>query len=227
MAVTLTSPNDGSANLSAAFTEYETIGQLVDFINSRQGYTANVISRPDRKSNSLDHIETSENVNIGGSARILTALLHEQSRFISGSGLAEVEIGSSIRKPLADMTSFAYLSGGDSTAPTPTHWIDAINMIYDKEVGGFFISLCTDLLTPTLHLADKLSFGNSPDGSNEKFGSSGVDVSKDISARLDDIKLVNSEFMALGMSPITTRRADRVSSKTYPGWMGWSNSQCD
>lgn len=217
--ITLTGANDGSQNIAILLSEYATIGQIVDFINSRQGYQARVLSRPDRKSSQLDHIVAGDNVNIAGSSWVVTALLHEQSKFISGTGLAEVIPGESHNKPLSDMATFVYLTGGSSTNPQPSDWIEAIDLVYEKEVNGFFISLCTDLMAPTLHLADKLSVGNSPTGSFEKFGTSGLDTSKTIDERIDDIKLVNSEFLALGLSPLTVRQADRITNKTFTGWM--------
>jgi hypothetical protein len=210
---------DSTQSLDIPVRDYQSIGELVDFINSRPGYQAVVISRPDRRTEFLDHIQVAENVDVK-TLTVCNALFHEQQRYMRSSGLAEIAIPiGMVKKPLADMLNFTYLEGGNSTVPTPTDWIDAVNYVYDQKVEGFFLSLCTDSLPAGLHLADKVGFGNSPDGSFEKFATSGLDTEKSILERIEDCKMVNSEFVGMGFSPVVVRRADRVETKRFSGWM--------
>lgn len=210
---------DGTATLTIPVTDYKTVGELVDFVNSKPGYQAIVLSRPDRKTDYLDHITVAEAVDVK-SPVICNALFYEQQRYLRSSGLADIEIPSGkVKKPLGDMLTFTYLSGGSSSNPSPSDWINAIDFVYDKKVEGFFLSLCTDSLPAALHLADKIALGNSPDGSFEKIGTSGLDTETTIAERIDDLKLVNSEYVAMGFSPVIVRRADRVENKQFSGWM--------
>ena len=213
----LTAPGDGSENLSIPFADYKTIGEAVDFINSKAGYVATIESNPDRLTSWLDHIEATENIDIKA-VKTLTALFQEQKTYLSGSGLVEVE-SATVKKPLADIASFVYLTGGNSIAPTPADFIAAINYVYDNESNGFFLSVCSDETSVGLHLADKIGYGNSPDGSFEKFGTCGTDMTTPIEDRLAVVKLLNTQYVTPGLSPVLVRQADGITEKLFSGWM--------
>ncbi|EQA61403.1 hypothetical protein [Leptospira alexanderi] len=214
-----TPSTDGSADLSVPVKDYETISELVGFINSRPGYSAVLLSQPDRKTKTLDFISSSDAIDIKTGPYTLRSLLYWQETFFLTNGLAEIEAGTE-RKPCADMTSFSYLAGGTSAPATATDYLNAIDTVFDTElVKGFYVNVCTSLETVRLYLADKLANGNSPEGSDERFAGAGLDLSRTIDQRIDDIKSTNSEYMVLGFSPVTRYASDRVSLKTYPGWM--------
>lgn len=217
--VELSGQSDASVSFTLLLKDYTSIGELVDVINSKPFFQAIVLSRPDRLTQNLDHYDASESINLsGGASKILSSLFNEQQRFMRGTGLAEI-IQPPLKKPIGDMLSFLYLSGGNTATPTPTDWIEAIDFVYANNVEGFFISLCTDSLPVSMHLADKLSFGASPDGSNEKFGTTGLSDQKSINERIDELKLINSEFLIPSFSPVITRQADKISQKQFSGWM--------
>lgn len=118
------------------------------------------------------------------------------------------------------MASFSYLYGGATGTATATDFLNAIDTVFDTElIKGFYVNVCTSLETVRLYLADKLSNGNSPEGSDERFGGAGLDLARTIDQRIDDIKATNSEYLVLGFSPITRYASDRITLKTYPGWM--------
>jgi|GEM_PF-1945969 len=217
--VVLTGQTDNSASLALLFSEYPTIGELADYINSQQGYTALVLSNPDRKTEWLDHIEATETISVKTAALTLKALFTEQQRFINGSGLVEVT-PATVRKPLSDQASFVYLSGGASGSAVAADYIDAISYVYSEETNGFFLSVCSGDQSVALHLADKLGYGNTPDGSNEKYGSCGIDTETLTNPldRVDPIKLINSQYLSVGAVPIENRQADKITSKVFPGW---------
>ncbi|WP_061222933.1 hypothetical protein [Leptospira weilii] len=214
-----TPATDGSADLSVLVKDYETISELVGFVNSRPGYTAVLLSQPDRKTKSLDYVSVADAADIKTSVFTLKSLLYWQETFFLSNGLAEIETGAE-RKPCADMPSFSYLFGGASGAATATDYLNAIDTVFETEIAkGFYVNVCTSLETVRLYLADKLAVGNSPEGSDERFGGAGLDLSRSIDQRIDDIKSTNSEYLVLGFSPLTRYQADRVTLKTYPGWM--------
>ncbi|WP_000501240.1 hypothetical protein [Leptospira interrogans] len=212
------SATDGSLNLNIPVKDYETISELVAYINSQSGYSAILLSQPDRKTKTLDYISTVDAVDIK-SGYTLRSLLYWQETFFLTNGLAEIELGSQ-RKPCADMASFSYLYGGATGTATATDFLNAIDTVFDTElIKGFYVNVCTSLETVRLYLADKLSNGNSPEGSDERFGGAGLDLARTIDQRIDDIKATNSEYLVLGFSPITRYASDRITLKTYPGWM--------
>ncbi|TGM04859.1 hypothetical protein EHQ76_07395 [Leptospira barantonii] len=219
VSLTGTPSTDGSSDLSVPVKDYETISELVGFINSRPGYTAVLLSQPDRKTNTLDFVSNSDAIDLKTGPFTLRSLLYWQEAFFLSNGLAEIEVGSE-RKPCADLTTFSYLSGGSTAIPTATDYLNAIDTVFDTElVKGFYVNVCSSTETVRLYLADKLANGNSPEGSDERFGGAGLDFSRSIDQRIEDIKSTNSEYMVLGFSPISRYASDRITLKTYPGWM--------
>ncbi|TGM99744.1 hypothetical protein [Leptospira yasudae] len=212
-------PTDGSADLAVPVKDYQTLQEVVGFVSSRIGYEITLFSSPDKKTSTLDHINISENIDVKTSAVVLKSLLFQQESFFLGNSLAEIKSGP-VRKPLADMASFAYLSGGSTGVATPQAYLDAIDTVFDTEIcKGFYVNVCTSLPSVVLYLADKLSAANSPEGADERFGGAGLDLARSIDQRIDDIKATNSEFLVLGFSPLTRYASDRITLKTYPGWM--------
>ncbi|EMN95885.1 hypothetical protein LEP1GSC110_0782 [Leptospira interrogans serovar Medanensis str. UT053] len=213
-----TASTDLSKDLVIDIKSYGTLSELVSYISSQVGYTALLLSQPDRKSNTLDHILLTENLDVKSAPQILKSLLFRQEAFFNSSGL--LEIISQEKKPLSDLSGFVYLSGGVTGATTTKSYLDAIDTVFDTEaVKGFYVNVCTSLEPVRLYLADKLANGNSAEGSDERFGGAGLDLEKSIDERIEDIKSTNSEYMVVGFSPLTRYKADRINLKTYPGWM--------
>ncbi|EMN89425.1 hypothetical protein [Leptospira weilii] len=214
-----TAPTDGSVNLNVPIKNYPTLGELVGYVSSRVGYQITLLSQPDRKTSTLDHLSLTDAVDVKSAPVAMKSLLFQQESFFLGNGLAQV-VATQERKPLADMASFTYLNGGSTGIATAQDYIDAIDYVFDTEVSkGFYVNVCTSIQSVVLYLADKLAYGNSPDGSDERFGGAGLDLTKSVDARIEDIKATNSEYMVLGLSPITRYAADKITLKTYPGWM--------
>lgn len=214
-----TPATDTSRDLVALVKDYETLSELVAYISNQNGYSAVLLSQPDRKTYHLDYISATDAVDIKTQNFTLKSLLHQQETFFLSNGLAEI-VATLERKPLSDMASFTYLTGGRTGVATTKAYLDAIDTVFETEIAkGFYVNVCTSIEPVRLYLADKLSIGNSAEGSDERFGGAGLDLDKSIDARIDDIKTTNSEYMVLGLSPVTRYKADRVNLKTYPGWM--------
>ncbi|EMN90604.1 hypothetical protein LEP1GSC108_3345 [Leptospira weilii str. UI 13098] len=81
-----TPATDGSADLSVLVKDYETISELVGFINSRPGYSAVLLSQPDRKTKTLDFISSSDAIDIKTGPYTLRSLLYWQEAFFLQTG---------------------------------------------------------------------------------------------------------------------------------------------
>lgn len=214
-----TAPTDGSISLVVPIKDYPTLGDAVAFINAQIGFEATVLSQPDRLMTLLDYTAAAEAIDAKTAPVVVKSLLSQQEAFFRGQGLAEI-VPTAQRKPLADMAAFTYLSSGSTVVGVTQDYIDAINLVFDSEVAkGFYVNVCTSNEAVRLYLADKLAFGNTPDGSDERFGGAGLDNTKSVDARIVDIKTTNSEYTVLGFSPVTRYAIDKVTLKTYPGWM--------
>ncbi|PJZ89554.1 hypothetical protein [Leptospira levettii] len=217
LVVTLTGQSDTSQNLSLPIREYKTVGQLVDAINTRVGYTASIIGQADTQSRRLDHILATENVNIKTAPRTMQSLLFRQETFLLGNGLVEIS-DTNARKPLADMLVFAYLSNGGTTNPSTNDYFDALEFVENEKIPGFYIGVCTTDEAVHVRLADMLDRVNSLDGRLEKVGACGLDRTESTTTRASKIATLSSEFLTVGFSPITNRSANGIDILDFDGW---------
>jgi hypothetical protein len=218
--VVLTGQTDSSQGLDILLSDHETLGRMISFINSRTGYTAELLSQPDSRLANLDHVITADAINIASSnTYTFKSLFFQQQRFLVGNELLKiVEVPGQPKKPIGDMLTFVYLSGGSTSPVTPSQFIDALAVIEREKIKGFYIALCSTDLSVHLALADRLGKWNSIAGRLEKIGS--VGVSKDLShqERIDQTKWVASEYVTVGYSPVTNRKADLITTKDFDGW---------
>ncbi|NUM41548.1 MAG: hypothetical protein HUU45_07930, partial [Leptospiraceae bacterium] len=99
-----TVPTDGTTNIDVLFADYPSVGEAVDFINSKLGYVANLIDAPEFLCANLDHIKAVDNISVKTTAATLYANLYEEEIFLKNSGLAEITVGAT-RKALAGTTN--------------------------------------------------------------------------------------------------------------------------
>lgn len=85
-----TASTDLSKDLVVDIKSYETLSELVSYISSQIGYTSVLLSQPDRKTNTLDHILISENLDVKSTSQTLKSLLFRQESFFNSSGLLEI-----------------------------------------------------------------------------------------------------------------------------------------
>lgn len=214
---TITGQSDGSLSLNISFTDYKTIGDLAEYLNAQIGYSATVIASPDSPCERLDHILAAEAVSIL-TAQTLTSLFYYQKVVLESTEAFKITAGTS-NKPFADSVSFVYLAGGAEGTAATQDYLDAIDFLKASKYSGFFVNALTTNTSVGARLADYAMYGNSPEGSSEKFTGWGLDTTLSFSARIDLCKAVNSEYMAVGGVPVKMLRADGVTEKTFPGWM--------
>ena len=212
LTTTLTGQTDGTENLDIPVDSVPTLADLAVRINSMAGYNAVVDSSPDILTRNLDHVSGVD----AKAGAVVKALLYRQAQALFNLGNVELEI-TGARKPLADTVGFVYLSGGASTAAQPTDYTDAIDML--EKVRGFFINLCSTNQGAGAYLTDFIIKSNGPEGADERFGGFGADRTDDFTTRCDNAKQINSEYMVYGLSPVTVRGADGITTKTYDGWL--------
>lgn len=222
--VELTGQTDSSVNLTLTISDYPVLGDLADKINNTPGYTSFILSQADNPSDSLDEIFASETVDLVVNPHVLTGIASKQKKFLTSTGLVEVDDSGISRKPLKDMSATAqkikYLSGGTFTKATPQDYIKAIDYIALKKPSGFFVNLCTTDMSVNTYFMEYLSKTNSPDGSFERFG--GVGLKKDLSTqdRIDFLKTLNNAYTVCGVSPVQKFSAsDPTVTKEFDGWM--------
>lgn len=218
LSVLLTGQSDGSQNLSLTVKDYPTIGELVDGINSKVGYSAILISQADNRTDKLDDILPAEIIDLKVAARVCQSLLYRQELFLRGNGLVEIS-DTNGRKPIQDMLIFSYLAGGATANPTTQDYLDALKFIEDEEIPGFYLAVCTPIEAVHAVLADTLDRLNSLDGRLEKYGACGLSKNDSIADRITKIKAINSEFITCGFSPVTLRSENSIDILDFDGWM--------
>ena len=221
--IKLKDQTDGTIDLDIDISDYKTIGDVVERINLTNGYSARVLSIPDKISTSLDEVLPDDAVNLKVSTNyILTSWAYEQNKFILSTGLCEIDLSGVVRRPIMPMATFSYLVGGNSIKGTVADYRNAIDYVFEKQVQGFFINILTTDFAVMNYFVEVLAHSNSPDGAFEKFGGCGLnlpDTFSNFEERLDAVKLLNSENIVCGMSPVERYMADGETRKVYPGWM--------
>lgn len=211
LAVTVTGSTDGSASFSLSISEYPTLADLYDKINSLTGFTAGVESKPDFLSKNLDVVAST--TVIGGLS--LYGTFYRQKTFLENTGAFEVV--SSSNTPFSVTASYQYLSGGSTGVWANQDYLDAIE--FSKEVSGLYRNVCTDTFSIASYLSEIVNWMNSPDGSRETFGGAGADTSSlSVQDRIDQAKAINNEFMVYGVSPVKNYESDGLTEKTFTGW---------
>jgi hypothetical protein len=223
--IDLTGQTDGSANINLQITDYPTIGDLAEKLNNTQGYSAIVLSQADNPIESLDEISSSENVDLVASGSVtLTGIASKQKKFLVSTGLVTIDDTGIARKPLKDMSGTSqkvkYLSNGSYTPATPQDYIKAIDYLAFKRPQGFYVNLCTTDMSINSYFVEYLNKTNSPDGSFEKFGGTGLSKELPVQDRIDFLKSMNTAYTVCGVSPVQRFSAsDPTVIKEFDGWM--------
>jgi hypothetical protein len=215
---TITGQTDSSLSLSIDFSDYRTVGDLVEFINSNIGYSATILGSSDFLCQNMDAVLLSEGISILATPYTVSGLFYSQKSVLEASGLFRVVAGSS-QKPIADTASFVYLSGGATGTSSTQDFLDALDFVKETQENGFFLNVLTTNTAVASRMADFAQYANSPDGSREVFTGWGVDITLPFDQRIDLVRSINSEFTVTGISPVKTFQADGITEKTFPGWM--------
>jgi len=214
---TISGQSDGSLSLTVNFSDYSTIGDLAEYINSQIGYSCTILGSPDFLCENLDSVLFADAVSILTNTT-LTGLYFSQKNILEASGLFKLVTGTS-QKPLADTPLFVYLSGGLTGTASTSDYLDAIDFIKETSESGFFLNVLTNSTAVAARLADFAQWANSPEGSREVFVGWGVDTTLTFDQRLELTRQINSEFMVVGGVKVENYKADGITKKVFDGWM--------
>lgn len=146
LAVAVSSPTDGSANLDIPLTsqQYKTIGQLAAYINNQLGYTCSVNAYADKSisSTGLDVVSAVDiktaAVNLTGYVAAIVNWVNTQTR---GNYVASIV---ATGEPDED-ASEVFFTGGTTPVVTATHWENALDVLSaGVEKGGIILADTTD-----------------------------------------------------------------------------------
>ncbi|EMO29399.1 hypothetical protein LEP1GSC170_1187 [Leptospira interrogans serovar Bataviae str. HAI135] len=214
--ITLAGATDNSQSIVIRFSDYPTIGEIVDQINSQVGYVATLFESPEFLAANLDHIETSEAISVKAptSVSIYADLFMEQN-FIEGTGLGEVVLGS-VRKPFAGSTMFKYLTqGGLAGVPSTSDLKDAIT--FSKKVSGLYRNILSSTLSDKIYFKQVCFDMISPEIGSETIGGCGADGVLPVSQRLDEARTLGTYWMTYGLESFRDFDINGI-EQTLPGY---------
>jgi len=217
LTTTLSSPTDGSSNLDIPFAEFPTVGEIVDYINSQPGYVAELVGNPGFLSTELDHIESTEAVNIKASPISIFADLAMEISWIESTGYAEFTTVHSTRKPLEPTVTPIFLAqGGSSGAPGATAIKDAID--FAKNFKAFYRNLLGGNLSDKLYFKSVSQELISTSGLTETFSGVGADLTQTLSERKTEAQTLGCYWTNYGLEKFYYFGLDGK-EKIYPGYM--------
>ncbi|WP_061232480.1 hypothetical protein [Leptospira noguchii] len=214
--ITLAGATDNSQSIVISFSDYPTIGEIVDQINSQVGYVATLFESPEFLAANLDHIETSEAISVKAptSVSIYADLFMEQN-FIEGTGLGEVVLGP-VRKPFAGSTMFKYFTqGGLAGVPSTSDLKDAIT--FSKKVSGLYRNILSSTLSDKIYFKQVCFDMISPEIGSETIGGCGADGVLPVSQRLDEARTLGTYWMTYGLESFRDFDINGI-EQTLPGY---------
>ncbi|WCL51520.1 hypothetical protein [Leptospira sp. GIMC2001] len=217
LVTTLTSPEDGSANLNIDLTEFKTVGEIVDYINSQTGYVAELIGDPGFLSSKLDAIESTAAVDIKTAPKNISADLESEILWIESTGYAEFTTVHGTRKPLEVTTVPLFLTeGGASAAPGAGALKDATD--FAKKFKAFYRNMLGG------NFSDKLYFKSvgaeliSTSGDTETFCGVGGDLVLTLLERREEARSLGAYWTNYGVEKFYGFGLDGK-EKIFPGYM--------
>jgi len=124
-------------NLDITLADYEDLGSLVNYINSKTAYTCNLTGKSDEIPRIFD-IVTSQD--IVSAAYPCVAIVEALIRAITGSEsfTATLHTGSTRLVP-DNLANFLFLTGGTVSAATTQNWTDALEKLEKYDLNGLVI----------------------------------------------------------------------------------------
>jgi len=126
---------DGSANLSVAFSTYDTIEKVVGYINSQTGYSCTLVDGVDEEdaSNELDavtaqDIKTAE-YTCNSDVQAMIDIINSSSNYLND---AELHSGAA-RTPVDNVADY-FLTGGSEGSAGTTEYTNALTMLEQEDV---------------------------------------------------------------------------------------------
>lgn len=125
----------GGENLSLAFADFPTVGQLVSYIDDLAGYTCTLAGQSDALSATMDAVTAVDiRTTVYGTKAIVQAVIDFFNNETQGEFIAALETGAS-RTTLQNNASFVFMASGSNGTATNSDWIAALAMLEKFDVN--------------------------------------------------------------------------------------------
>ena len=206
---------DGSVNLSMTVAQYETIGDVVDYVNAQTGYTATVTLERSWESKYLDYVTTSD---IKTTALDIKSNAENLMRTINNSfgDLIYAELITTTDRNVPDNdTGYVYNSGATQTAATNTDWSGALTML--EGLNADFVVLLSGDDTHFTYLKSHCEAMSAVNGDNERQGWTGSNTSDAKATLITECKAINSSLINYAATRFKANDKNGV-EKTWSGY---------
>lgn len=122
----LTTKVDSADDLTINFNDYNSIDEIINFINSNSDYTAISLTPKTQKMIILDNVT---DVDIKANAYNFTNYLEEQLNVLNNNGYVQVNDDSTATDKISATSEFVYLSGGNSSTVQNSDWDSILEKI--------------------------------------------------------------------------------------------------
>ena len=196
--VTTVTGGPGGENLSIDLTAYDTVGNLVAYLQTLTVYSAVLVGDGNLAPSTLDKIKAGDAVNIITAYTVLAGLkailewLNNSSIYLVGAITAT---GTPERRLPANMTDYAFITGGtEGSTPVQQDWQDALNNVA-RLVDASFVGVITSNAAVHAALSSHCLELSGPGGRNERQGCVGAAAGDTKSARIAAAQAVNNPLM--------------------------------
>ncbi len=186
---------DGSVNQTLSFSQYKDLARLAAFLSQQTGFTISTLAATDFQLKYLDLVSTPANIKTA--AYTARADGFAEMVFLDGTGLVSVTFASA---PLANMTTFAFLTGGTTGVPAVDAWTKAID--FCEDLGGLYRHLHNTTLSNQFYFRDSIHRLNAPEGQNETLGSTGANTTDTLAVRRANARGFASRYLVYGVTKI-------------------------
>lgn len=133
--VTLITSGTGAATITIQLSNYPTVGQLVNYINSQVGYSATVLDGQAGASAALFGLDTLAASDVKTNPVTATANLQAIIDWINSAAESMVRaVRHATAGTVPALISTTYLAGGTSPSPITQDWTDALSMLQTQDV---------------------------------------------------------------------------------------------
>jgi hypothetical protein len=195
-------------NLSITLADYDDLGSLVNFINSKTAYTCTLTGKSDEKCNIFDIVSSQDIVSAAyNCVGIVEALMRNINA--SETFTATLHTGSTRIVP-DNLSDYAFLTGGTVSAATTQNWTDALAKIEKYDVNCLVIASGSSTIQALVEA--HLRKMNGLEVKKYRQAISGASTVQNTKAlRIAEMKSLNSAYFEYCVSPF--KRYDYVNKE--------------
>ena len=197
-------------NLDITLSEYEDLGSLVNYINSKTAYTCNLTGKSDESAAIFDIVSAQD---IVSAAYACNAIVEALLRTITGSESFTATLHANATRLVPDnLSNYLFLAGGTVSAATTQNWTDALEKLEKYDVNCLVIASGSATIKALVNA--HLTKMNGMTVKKYRQGISGASTVENTKAlRIAEMKSINSAYFEYCVSPF--KRYDYV-NKVVP-----------